>query len=142
VPLLPAARQSALVRLATLAASARGYLRAAAILGDPFDRELLAAILGIAAPPVPIADGVPEPMAEGLISVSTRIPVAEALVLDDDASRRVAIDPTIDEVDLALADAVAARALIADPASGQFRFAHKELAELLGRELTPAARLE
>ncbi len=142
VPLLPAARQSALGRLASLATGARGFLRAAAILGDPFDRELLAAILGIATPPVPVADGVPEPMTEGLISVSTRIPVAEALVLDDDASRRVAIDPTIDELDLALADAVAARALTADPAAGQFRFAHKELAELLGRELTPAARLE
>ncbi|MBK9030899.1 MAG: tetratricopeptide repeat protein [Myxococcales bacterium] len=142
VPLLPAARQSALGRLSTLTASARGFLRAAAVLGDPFDRELLAAILGIAAPSAPFADGVPEPLTEGLISVSTRIPVAEVIVLDDDASRRVAIDPTIDEVDLALADAVAARALTADPAAGQFRFAHKELADMLGRELTPAARLE
>ncbi|MEZ4400056.1 MAG: ATP-binding protein [Kofleriaceae bacterium] len=142
VPLLPAARQSALGRLSTLSTAARGFLRAAAVLSDPFDRELLATILGIAAPPVAAVDGVPEPLPEGIISVSTRIPVAEAIVLDDDASRRVAIDSTIDELDLALADAVAARALTADPAAGQFRFAHKELADILGRELTPAARLE
>ncbi len=142
VPLLPATRQSALGRLSTLSSGARGFLRAAAVLGDPFDRELLATILGIATPMVAAADGVPEPLTEGVISVSTRIPVAEVQVLDDDASRRVAIDPTIDEVDLALADAVAARALTADAAAGQFRFAHKDLADLLGRELTPAARLE
>lgn len=142
VPLLPATRQSALGRLSTLSPTARGFLRAAAVLGDPFDRELLAVILGIAASAPPLTDGVPEPLTEGLISVSTRIPVAEPVVLDEDRSRRVAIDPTVDELDLALADAVAARVLTADPAAGQFLFAHRELAELLGRELTPGARLE
>lgn len=144
VPLLPATRQSALGRLSALAPSSRGFLRAAAVLGDPFDREMLAAILGIAEPELPMttsADGVPEPMFEGLISVSMRIPVAEPPA-GDDHSRRVQIDPTIDEVDIALVDGVAARVLIADPAAGRFRFAHKEIADTLGRELTPGARLE
>jgi signal transduction histidine kinase/tetratricopeptide (TPR) repeat protein len=142
VPLLPATRQSALGRLSTLSPTARGFLRAAAILGDPFDRDLLAAILGLATAPPLLGDGVPEPLTEGLISVSTRVPVAEPVILDEDRARRVAIDPTITEIDLALADAVAARMLIADPAAGQFHFAHKELADLLGRELTPGTRLE
>lgn len=145
VPLLPATRQSALGRLSALAPSSRGFLRAAAILGDPFDRELLAAILGIADPEPALAgagDGVPEPLIEGLISVSTRVPVAEPSSAEEDRSRRIAIDPTIDEVDIALVDGVAARVLIADPAAGRFRFAHKEIADTLGRELTPGARLE
>src|SRR5205814_6846873 len=47
VPLLAAARQGAMNRLASLAPSSRAILRAAAILGDTFDRELLAAILGL-----------------------------------------------------------------------------------------------
>jgi|GEM_PF-1120571 len=145
VPLLPATRQSALGRLSSLDPSSRGFLRAAAILGDPFDRELLAAILGIAEPEPAVAtsvDGVPEPLLEGLISVSTRLPIAESVLADDDRSRRIAVDPTIDEVDAALVDGVAARVLIADPAAGRFRFAHKEIADTLGRELTPGARLE
>ncbi len=146
VPLLAAARQGAMARLSGLAPSSRALLRAAAVLGDSFDRDVLATILGITAPATPRApsspvDGVPEEMAEGLISVSTQLPLAEGAG-DDERSRRIAIDPTFDDVEAALADGVAARVLTADPAAGRFRFAHKELADALGRELTPGARLE
>ncbi|MCL4222987.1 MAG: protein kinase [Myxococcales bacterium] len=143
VPLLAAARQGAMARLSALAPPSRALLRAAAVLGDSFDRDVLSAILGITAPPVPpaAADGVPEELSEGIISVSTQLPVAESSG-DDERSRRVAIDPTFDDLEAALADGVAARVLTADPAAGRFRFAHKELADALGRELTPGARLE
>ncbi len=144
VPLLAAARQGAMARLSALAPSSRALLRAAAVLGDHFERDVLVAILGITTPPPlspPAADGVPEAMAEGLISVSTQLPVAEGAG-DDERSRRIAIDPTLDDLEAALADGVAARVLTADPAAGRFRFAHKELADALGRELTPGARLE
>jgi signal transduction histidine kinase/tetratricopeptide (TPR) repeat protein len=146
VPLLAAARQGAMVRLSGLAPSSRALLRAAAVLGDSFDRDVLATILGITKParahaPDPETDGIPEEMTEGLISVSTQLLVAEGAG-DDERSRRIAIDPTVDDVEAALADGVAARVLTADPAAGRFRFAHKELADALGRELTPGARLE
>ena len=142
VPLLAAARQGAMTRLAALAPSSRALLRAAAVLGDTFDRDLLTSILGMVPPPPPAADGVPEELvSDNLLSVSTRLPLAETPA-DDDRSRRIAVDPTHDDLEAALADGVAARVLTADPAAGRFRFAHKELADALGRELTPAARLE
>ena len=144
VPLLAAARQGAMARLSGLAPSSRALLRAAAVLGDSFERDVLAAILGITAPPAPEDDdGVPEEMMTdaSIISVSTQLPV-ETGVGDDERSRRIAVDPTFDDLEAALADGVAARVLTADPAAGRFRFAHKELADALGRELTPGARLE
>ena len=146
VPLLAAARQGAMARLSGLAPSSRSLLRASAVLGDGFDRDLLAGILGITSRPAATApaattDGVPESMEEGLISVSTQLPVAD-VVGDEERSRRIAVDPTFDDLEAALADGVAARVLTADPAAGRFRFAHKELADALGRELTPGARLE
>ncbi len=124
VPLPAAARQGVMARLAGLATASRALLRVAATLGDSFDRELLAAILAGEA-----ADDDVEPAAYRVDPSSPGIEVTSA-----DAGPRPG-DPGTDAIDAALADGVASRVLTADPAAGQFRFAHAELADVLGREL-------
>jgi hypothetical protein len=116
VPLPAAARQGVMARLAGLAPASRELLRAAATLGDSFDRELLAAI---------VEGG---PLAGDELGPAGAPPPAPALATD--------------AIEAALADGVASRVLTADPAAGQFRFAHAELADVLGRELTAAAARE
>ncbi|HVV81539.1 MAG TPA: protein kinase, partial [Kofleriaceae bacterium] len=131
VPLPAAARQGVMARLAGLAPASRAILRAAATLGDSFDRELLAAIVGDGEAP----DDEVEPAAYRAEPMSAGLDVTSA----DGGPRR---DPGTDALEAALADGVASRVLTADPAAGQFRFAHAELADVLGRELPAAAARE
>jgi hypothetical protein len=97
VPLLAAARQGAMARLSALAPPSRALLRASAVLGDSFDRDVLAAILGITTPAAPpaAADGVPEEMSDAsIISVSTQLPVAEGAG-DDEPDRLSEQEPAL-----------------------------------------------
>ncbi|HTJ44453.1 MAG TPA: ATP-binding protein [Kofleriaceae bacterium] len=166
VPLPPDALESARARMHGLPAASRAVLRAAAAIGDAFDRDLMAAALGVATavpePTVPEDDATPIPIHDERgsgarfddvsssqiavpvavddvvsISVSVRVAVPTASTGDDsDAlSRKVGAMRSIEAIDAALADAVAARVLTADPAAGAFRFAHPELARALADEL-------
>jgi signal transduction histidine kinase/tetratricopeptide (TPR) repeat protein len=165
VPMPPAVLDAARARLAQLPVASRTVLRAAAATGDEFDRIVVGAALGVAvgdehpgaavpADAVPPAigevpsDAVPEIIGEELVSISVSVRVAmptePAAVLepveDPGQSRRVATISSIAAIDAALAEAVAARLLAADPAAGSFRFAHPELAHALAGELPVADR--
>jgi signal transduction histidine kinase/tetratricopeptide (TPR) repeat protein len=132
VPMPPNALDAARARVAQLTSWSRVVLTTAAALPESFDREVVSAALGQTAAqtdrPGQIADG-------GLASPPTWSPLATAgeLGRDTDAAGT-------DTVDAALAEAVAARILHADPTAGTFRFAHAELAASLGAELTAAER--
>ncbi len=156
VPLPESARSAALSRLAALAPIARATLRAAAVLGYRFDRDLLAAVLGH--PDRAIAglddkgtvhgdsdessDGVPRSVSELATPVSISQPVigAPELIVDHGESTRLAGPPPREIIDAAVADAVAARVLTADPAAGTFELAHPQLAAVLAEELAADSR--
>jgi signal transduction histidine kinase/tetratricopeptide (TPR) repeat protein len=132
VPMPPNALDAARARVAQLTPSSRAVLTAAAALPESFDREVVSAALGHAAAPTDApgqtADGGPP-------SSPTWSPLTAASDL-----ARVADPAGTDTVDAALAEAVAARILHADPTAGTFRFAHAELAASLGAELTISER--
>ncbi len=158
VPMPPAVLDAARARLGRLPVASRAVLRAAAATGDEFDRVVVGAALGVALgdeplatagddrapPPAHPSNAVPETIGEEVvaISVSVRVAVPSAAADADDAgsSRRLSAVGSIAAIDAALAEAVAARLLSADPAAGTFRFAHPELARSLAGELAPDER--
>ncbi|MCE9579984.1 MAG: protein kinase, partial [Deltaproteobacteria bacterium] len=163
VPMPPAVLDAARARLGRLPVASRAVLRAAAATGDEFDRVVVGAALGVAIGDDPIAaaidahahapvaahsDAVPEVIGEEVVSISVSVQIAmpdaataHAEPADDPGqSRRLAAVGSIAAIDAALAEAVAARLLTADPAAGTFRFAHHELARALASELSVADR--
>jgi signal transduction histidine kinase len=148
VPMPPSALDAARARVSQLAPTTRSVLRAAALLGDPVDRDLLRAALGVEEP----SDGTAEPLVDqvsaGVVAVSASgavpavSPEYDLLVraAAAQADERAAEVTSIEAIDAALADAVTARVLHADPAAGTFRFSHAELAGSLAGELTADER--
>jgi signal transduction histidine kinase/tetratricopeptide (TPR) repeat protein len=129
VPLPPSALDAARARIAPLSPLTRSVLRAAALLGESFDRDLVCAALGVSVDDSPATPTVDAPAssatsADAVISLSAS--AADAIASEG--------------VDSALAEAVAIRVLHADPTAGTFRFSHPEVAAALAARIDPADR--
>jgi signal transduction histidine kinase/tetratricopeptide (TPR) repeat protein len=147
VPMLPNALEAARVRFGQLAPMTRAVLRAAAPLGESFDRDLVCATLGI---DVDGSDGVVEPVADQASQGVVAQSAAGHLRLAGPAgavggARDIDGGPDPDTKELvaaALAEAVTARILHADPARGTFHFAHPQLASHLADDAVEPTRRE
>jgi signal transduction histidine kinase/tetratricopeptide (TPR) repeat protein len=143
VPMVPNALEAARARVGQLAPITRSVLRAAAPLGEAFDRELVCAALGVAV--YDVTDGTVEPVtdsaSEGVAARSAAGAAGLGTSFQGAASPLGAVEPDSKElVDAALAEAVTARILHADPTRGTFRFSHPELANRLAEDMPPATK--